>query len=442
MFNIKESIFSLTFMLALLGLAYPYLITGGRELMRLTSLYRAVATILLVLFALMIVLAPWIGERAQASAQLFGSCGLFCMAFDMRTLGLPRAPLAQQVRPLLLTLGAIGIVFAAAISLQPIAALITINLLLAAGYGWIAAEALSAWRKRQTANLLTICLCGFVGAVAMVVRADLIFISFSITEMHEATPAFTARSIASFALLLAALALSNEHLASLAQDERQRTTVLDGELFQILTQIAERRAGRTPLQTQRIVQCASLLARKLLKGRSPGRGAQSRLPEVLQQCAGAFDIGLTGIPTTANTSQADGQASFTQHPVIGESFFLALDRQRRGTPEGLPQRHQLLQTAAQIDGNYCEAWDGSGFPHGKAGRAIPLPARLVTAACAYATLLEEARKPGQRYAVNRIADALINQRGRKLDPDLVDLLIAYEPKFAALFDDTLHTMAA
>jgi putative two-component system response regulator len=102
----------------------------------------------------------------------------------------------------------------------------------------------------------------------------------------------------------------------------------------------------------------------------------------------------------------------------------------------------LLQTAAQIDGNYCEAWDGSGFPHGKAGRAIPLPARLVTAACAYATLLEEARKPGQRYAVNRIADALINQRGRKLDPDLVDLLIAYEPKFAALFDDTLHTMAA
>ena len=76
------------------------------------------------------------------------------------------------------------------------------------------------------------------------------------------------------------------------------------------------------------------------------------------------------------------------------------------------------QLARQVAGQLQEHWDGSGYPAGLAGEAIPLAVRLWAVADAWDRLALPGLSPGQRQ------QAMLAQRGRRLDPAAVDALIA------------------
>jgi diguanylate cyclase (GGDEF)-like protein/PAS domain S-box-containing protein len=83
---------------------------------------------------------------------------------------------------------------------------------------------------------------------------------------------------------------------------------------------------------------------------------------------------------------------------------------------------QLSEAAAAVR-HHHERWDGSGYPDGLAGEAIPLEARIVAAADAYSAMT--ATRP---YSPARApADAALELRassGTQFDPAIVDALIA------------------
>jgi HD-GYP domain-containing protein (c-di-GMP phosphodiesterase class II) len=70
-----------------------------------------------------------------------------------------------------------------------------------------------------------------------------------------------------------------------------------------------------------------------------------------------------------------------------------------------------------------ERWDGTGYPRGLAGEAIPMPARLIAVADTYdvITARDSYRKPISAEAaileLRRVA-------GRQLDPDVVDVFVS------------------
>lgn len=85
-------------------------------------------------------------------------------------------------------------------------------------------------------------------------------------------------------------------------------------------------------------------------------------------------------------------------------------------------RHPAFALAREIALAHHEKWDGSGYPHGLAGEAIPLPARLVAVADVFDSLVsprpyKDAWQPDE--AIAYISD----QSGRHFDPAVVARLL-------------------
>lgn len=87
--------------------------------------------------------------------------------------------------------------------------------------------------------------------------------------------------------------------------------------------------------------------------------------------------------------------------------------------------------------SHHERWDGTGYPRGLRGSAIPLAARIVSIADAF-----DAMTYGRRYrsarSADEAADKLMSGRGSQFDPDLVDLFLSppvFEQAIAVLRED-------
>lgn len=83
--------------------------------------------------------------------------------------------------------------------------------------------------------------------------------------------------------------------------------------------------------------------------------------------------------------------------------------------------NSFLRCAREIAYCHHEKWDGSGYPQGLAGEAIPIPARLMAVADIYDALISRrAYKPA--YSHEQAIGMMLAERGRHFDPDVVDAL--------------------
>ena len=92
---------------------------------------------------------------------------------------------------------------------------------------------------------------------------------------------------------------------------------------------------------------------------------------------------------------------------------------------------EFLRIAKDIAHYHHEKWDGSGYPEGLAGDAIPVPARLMALADVFDALIArrvyKAPLPFER-AVNIIRQG----RASHFDPDIVDAFLDCLDEFEAI----------
>jgi response regulator RpfG family c-di-GMP phosphodiesterase len=86
-------------------------------------------------------------------------------------------------------------------------------------------------------------------------------------------------------------------------------------------------------------------------------------------------------------------------------------------------RRPVLRMAAEIARNHHENWDGSGYPAGLAGAAIPIAGRITAVADVF-DALGSRRCYKEPWPTDRIRAFMTEQRGRKFDPLLIDRLLA------------------
>ena len=119
------------------------------------------------------------------------------------------------------------------------------------------------------------------------------------------------------------------------------------------------------------------------------------------------DIGKIGVPepTLQKPGPLTGEEwhAMRRHPLVGAQIVAPYEFLARSTP---------------IIRHHHEHWDGSGYPDGLAGAAIPLGARIVAVADVFDALTS--RRP-YRAAMTRTAGVkqLLDEAGRTLDPDVV-----------------------
>ena len=82
----------------------------------------------------------------------------------------------------------------------------------------------------------------------------------------------------------------------------------------------------------------------------------------------------------------------------------------------------MLRLAAEIAASHHENWDGSGYPRGLAGEAIPIGGRITMVADVF-DALGSRRCYKEPWPEAEIRAFMLAQRGRKFDPAIVDLLL-------------------
>lgn len=88
----------------------------------------------------------------------------------------------------------------------------------------------------------------------------------------------------------------------------------------------------------------------------------------------------------------------------------------------------LLNTAIELAGSHHENWDGSGYPEGLSGNAIPLAGRIMAIADVYDALVN-CRDYKKAISHEDAILAIINNSGKKFDPLLIDVLKQEQDSF-------------
>ncbi len=97
-----------------------------------------------------------------------------------------------------------------------------------------------------------------------------------------------------------------------------------------------------------------------------------------------------------------------KHPVIGYQMCAKIE---------------MLRQAAQIVLYHHEAWDGSGYPKGLAGEAIPLGARIFAVADALdAITSDRPYRAAQPFQIAR--EEIVGHCGTQFDPAIVKLFLS------------------
>lgn len=79
-------------------------------------------------------------------------------------------------------------------------------------------------------------------------------------------------------------------------------------------------------------------------------------------------------------------------------------------------------------GGHHEKWDGSGYPLGLKGDAIPLPARLMAVADVFDALISR-RHYKEAFAADRVLQIMRDGRGGHFDPDVADAFLQHVERF-------------
>jgi putative two-component system response regulator len=205
----------------------------------------------------------------------------------------------------------------------------------------------------------------------------------------------------SHAELQGAVATALERVADAERDLRER--LLTPTLASALANAIETRDPSMHGHCERMSALATRLAAEL------GLGAAEI--EAVRLGAVLHDVGKIGIPDSVLMKEgaltAEERALMRTHPLIGDRLLEPLD---------------LLAPTRPVVRHHHERWDGSGYPDGLAGEAIPLAARIVALADAVEAMsgLRRYREPLDETA---IAQELAAGRGAQWDPELVDLTL-------------------
>ncbi len=159
----------------------------------------------------------------------------------------------------------------------------------------------------------------------------------------------------------------------------------------------------------RVQRLAVATARKL--------GLPPDLCEAVNTGALLHDIGKLGVPDYVLRKPGkltdEEFAKLRQHPEIGTAIL-----------EGVPFPWPVLPAVR----SHHERWDGSGYPDGLAGEAIPLTARILAVADVYDALTSSRAYRGAWTGPSALVE-LKSQAGTLFDPAVVDA-------FAAILEET------
>ncbi len=203
----------------------------------------------------------------------------------------------------------------------------------------------------------------------------------------------------------------------LASEVRRATADIikrEQETIFMLTRATEHRDKETKNHIVRMGHYARVLAHAL--------GMPSDYQELILLAAPMHDVGKVAIPDRILLKEGkltpDEWMTMKTHAQLGYDILKDTDS-------------KLIHLGAEIALSHHEKYDGSGYPSGIAGDAIPISGRICAIGDVFDALLS-VRPYKQAWSLPDTIDTLKRGKGNHFDPDLVDKFIEVMPALQAV----------
>ena len=201
------------------------------------------------------------------------------------------------------------------------------------------------------------------------------------------------------------------HLSLVAADSLRESRL---QIVQRLGRAAEYKDNETGMHVLRMSHFCHALA--LAIGCSPAWA------DDLLHAAPMHDVGKIGIPDAVLLKPGpldDAEWKIMrQHPRIGAEIIGEHDS-------------GILQLARTVALTHHEKWDGTGYPAGLQGEAIPLAARIVALADVF-DALTSVRPYKRAWSVDEAMAHIQAQSGKHFDPALVPVFVGLRPQLESI----------
>ncbi|MBF0096794.1 MAG: response regulator [Magnetococcales bacterium] len=215
-----------------------------------------------------------------------------------------------------------------------------------------------------------------------------------------------------------------DKLAELVDERTQQLAETQDITIQALATLAETRDPETGGHIKRTQSYVGILARALA---SLPEFAAALSPEnigLLEKSAPLHDVGKVGVPD--HILLKPGKLSEEEFAVMKNHCLYGLQAMKAA--QKTLGKESFLRYAAEIAGSHHEKWDGSGYPHGLCGDAIPLSGRIMAVADVYDALISK-RVYKPPFPHSKALAILSEGSGSHFDPRIVQAMLANSEAF-------------
>jgi len=189
-------------------------------------------------------------------------------------------------------------------------------------------------------------------------------------------------------------------------------------LLEALCHMAEFRDAETGAHLRRIPEYTRILARDMAQNSPYADRITERFIARVVESSPLHDIGKVAVPDAVllkpGPLSSDEFRQIALHTVYGRDICLSV-KSRIGR-----ERSSFIDAAVEITASHHERWDGTGYPQGLEGADIPLAGRIVHLADFYDACRSPRVYRPEPIPRDEVVKAVLESRGRALDPAVVD----------------------
>ena len=212
-----------------------------------------------------------------------------------------------------------------------------------------------------------------------------------------------------------------EHLVAERTEQIERAK--DAVVYSMgaLAEARDKETGNHILRTREYVR---VLGNALAHSKRYNKVLTERTINLIARAAPLHDIGKVGVPDSVLQKQGvlneDERQQMDRHVIYGRDAIISAEKHIGAT--------SFISVAKEIAYSHHEKWDGSGYPLGLVGEAIPLSARMMAVADVYDALVSRRYyKPPMPHSEAKAR--IIKERGTHFDPELVDAFVECSDEF-------------
>ncbi len=218
-----------------------------------------------------------------------------------------------------------------------------------------------------------------------------------------------------------------DHLEDLVRERTEELVLTQDATINSLATLAEYRDPETGGHIKRTQNYVKALAVRLKDHPGFVGFFDEKTIEQLYKSAPLHDVGKVGVPDhillkPGKLTDAEFE-EMKKHCKYGHDTIFRVELELGGDVE-----QSFLRFAREIAYTHQEKWDGSGYPQGLKGQAIPISGRLMAVADVYDALISRRVYKGP-FTHSKAVQIIGEGKGQHFDPDIVEAFLEIHEEF-------------